>query len=302
LAIAAAVKPSVRKGSRSLCVLSACVLRRAPRDVGQAAGAGHQAHADFHQADVAFHRGDAALRVHGQLAAAAQRHAADGGHHRHAGIAQLQHGLLHEAFGILDRADAHGHEGRQQRLQVGAHLNGSSPDQITRPTKSFSASVDRLLQAFAHLGADGVHLGLEAGDQHLLVQRPQADGLVLVQRACRRLEAAALRCPARPRGTAGAGARAARGAARTARRRIPRSLGVCTPPASATGPLNTQSGSGAVDSALPASMSSWIHCATCSQPASCHSSNGPCFMPKPQRMAKSTSRAVSAIDARCTAA
>jgi hypothetical protein len=25
-----------------------------------------------------------------------------------------QHGLLHEAFGILDGADAHGHERRQQ--------------------------------------------------------------------------------------------------------------------------------------------------------------------------------------------
>ncbi len=77
---------------------------------------------------------------------------------------------------------------------------------------------------------------------------------------------------------------------------------MCTPPASATGPLNTHSGSGALLSALPASMSSWIIFATSSQPASCHSSNGPCFMPKPQRIAWSTSRALSAIVARCTAA
>ena len=52
----------------------------------------------------------------------------------------------------------------------------------------------------------------------------------------------------------------------------------------ATGPSNTQSGSGALHSALPASMSSLTHSATCSQPASCHSSNGPCLTPKPQRM------------------
>ena len=78
--------------------------------------------------------------------------------------------------------------------------------------------------------------------------------------------------------------------------------GVCTPPASATGPLKTQSGSGALLSALPASISSLIQFATCSQPACCHSSNGPWLAPKPQRIAKSMSRAVSAMLARCTAA
>jgi hypothetical protein len=61
------------------------------------------------------------------------------------------------------------------------------------------------------------------------------------------------------------------------------------------GPSNTQAGSGALLSALPASMSALTHSATCFQPASCHSSNGPCFMPKPQRIAKSTSRALSAM-------
>ena len=77
--------------------------------------------------------------------------------------------------------------------------------------------------------------------------------------------------------------------------------GVCTPPASATGPLKTQSGNGVLHSALPASISSLIICATLSQPASCHNSNGPCFIPKPQRMAKSMSRAVSATSCKCTA-
>ncbi len=74
--------------------------------------------------------------------------------------------------------------------------------------------------------------------------------------------------------------------------------GRCTP----SRPSNTQAGSGACESALPASMSAFTHSATCFQPASCHSSNGPWLVPKPQRIAKSTSRAVSAMSARCTAA
>src|SRR5471032_171756 len=71
--------------------------------------------------------------------------------------------------------------------------------------------------------------------------------------------------------------------------------GVCTPPFSATGPSNTQAGKGAPHSAVPASMSSLTQVATCDQPAACHVSNGPTFQPKPQRMAKSMSRALSAI-------
>ena len=68
------------------------------------------------------------------------------------------------------------------------------------------------------------------------------------------------------------------------------------------GNMLAHAGSGVRHKALPASMSSCTMRATSNQPASCHSSNGPCFMPKPQRMAWSTSRAVSAIEARCTAA
>jgi hypothetical protein len=74
---------------------------------------------------------------------------------------------------------------------------------------------------------------------------------------------------------------------------------VCTP-FSATGALNTQSGSGASLSALPASMSSLTH-GDLLQPAACQVSNGPTLQPKPQRIAKSTSRALSAIDSRWTA-
>jgi hypothetical protein len=47
-----------------------------------------------------------------------------------------------------------------------------------------------------------------------------------------------------------------------------------------------------VGSALPAAMSSCTHSATCFQPAACQPSNGPSFQPKPQRIARSTSRVV----------
>ncbi|MCY1243341.1 hypothetical protein D9M72_563520 [compost metagenome] len=75
----------------------------------------------------------------------------------------------------------------------------------------------------------------------------------------------------------------------------------CTPWFSATGPSNTHAGSGAADSALPASTSSLTHSATCFQPADCQSSNGPEFQPKPQRIARSMSAAEPAICSRYTA-
>jgi len=73
--------------------------------------------------------------------------------------------------------------------------------------------------------------------------------------------------------------------------------GECTP----WRPSVTHFGSGALAMVLPALMSSSIHLATCCQPAACHSSNGPRAQPKPQRMAKSTSRALWAMSPRCTA-
>ena len=54
LAMAAAVKPSVRNGSMSLEVLRAMFQRHGGR-CRSGHRAGHQAHADFHQANVAFH-------------------------------------------------------------------------------------------------------------------------------------------------------------------------------------------------------------------------------------------------------
>ena len=101
----------------------------------------------------------------------------------------------------------------------------------------------------------------------------------------------------RPRGTAGADTPAASTAARSCF-----CVGLHEPSARvharfATGRRTPRPAAARLHSALPASMSSLIHCATCFQPASCHSSNGPCFTPKPQRIAKSTSRALSAIAA-----
>ena len=46
---------------------------------------------------------------------------------------------------------------------------------------------------------------------------------------------------------------------------------------------------------LPAAMSSSIQPATRCQPAACQISNGPWFQPKPQRTARSRSRALSAM-------
>jgi hypothetical protein len=73
--------------------------------------------------------------------------------------------------------------------------------------------------------------------------------------------------------------------------------GECTP----ARPSVTHAGSGVLLIVLPAAMSSEIHFATCCQPAACHVSNGPIFQPKPQRIAKSRSRAQCAMSPRCTA-
>jgi hypothetical protein len=48
-------------------------------------------------------------------------------------------------------------------------------------------------------------------------------------------------------------------------------------------------------------MSARIISATACQPAACQVSNGPCAQPKPQRIARSMSRALSAMSPRCTA-
>ena len=71
------------------------------------------------------------------------------------------------------------------------------------------------LQAFDHARVDGMHLGLDAGDQHLVVQRPQAHRVVLVQRLAGAWPGPGARRRARSRGSAGAGTPAAPTAAGT---------------------------------------------------------------------------------------
>jgi hypothetical protein len=73
---------------------------------------------------------------------------------------------------------------------------------------------------------------------------------------------------------------------------------VCTPLAEATLGPPTHAGNGTSASVLPAATSSAIQPATFDQPAACQVSNGPSVHPKPQRIARSTSRALSAIAAR----
>ena len=150
------------------------VLGRAARDVGQATRARDQAHAHFHQSHVAFHVRHPARAVHRQLAATAQRQAAHGADHRHVGVAQAQHHLLHKAFGVFHRGHTDRHEGGQQGLQVGTGAEGL----VARPDHQALVlalgQVHRRHQAFADLGAQGVHLGLDAGDQHLTVEGPGA--------------------------------------------------------------------------------------------------------------------------------
>ena len=165
------------------------VFSRAARNVGQAARTRHQAHTNFHQPEVAFHRRHALGGIHRQFAAAAQRQAANGRHHRHRCVTQLEHHSLQFSLHAVQRVHAAGHERRQHGLQVCTgreHL-------VVRPDHhafvAFLGQVHAARQAFGHVRADGVHLGFDAGNQHVAirtVQRPQADRVVFMQRgACR---------------------------------------------------------------------------------------------------------------------
>ena len=181
-----------------------------------------------------------------QLAAAAERQAADRGHHRHARVRQrsmvLQ--LLEASGSIALRAGRH--EGRQRRLQVGAgrearrcptrspgpcsllgHFDGlrqafDDPGLITcilvlrLAISTSSSGPDARASSFRRrFGAD-FGRGRRIGAEHVL-----AEQLALVDRQL------AARHPARMR-------------------RVHEPSGVCTPLVSATGPSNTHAGSGAL--------------------------------------------------------
>ena len=172
------------------------VFGGAARDVRQPARARHQPDTDFDQADVAFHCDDAARRIDSDLASTTQRQAADGRNHRHRRIAHAQHCLLHELLGVVHCAYADRHECGQHRLQVGAHTEGVVTGPDHQSLVVLLGQLHRLLQAFAHLGTDGMHLGLDACDQHpatggacrVLVESPQPDAGVFVHRLAGRPE------------------------------------------------------------------------------------------------------------------
>jgi len=163
-----------------------CVLGGAARDVGEATRARDETDADLDQADVALHVGDAARAMHQQLAAAAECHAAHRGDGGHLGIAQLEEDALHLGLSGFDRLDAGGGEGGQRRLQIGTDREGLVARPHHQAREARLGLVHRTRQARNHRRADGVHLGLDAGDKHIIeaaaTQRPQPDRLVLEYR------------------------------------------------------------------------------------------------------------------------
>ena len=85
-------------------------------------------------------------------------------------------------LGFIDCAHARHHEGWQHTLQIstGAERLVTAPDHHALVV--FLSHVDSHAQAFSHAHADRVHLGFEAGNDDFIVQSPQADVVVLVQR------------------------------------------------------------------------------------------------------------------------
>ena len=117
--------------------------------------------------------------MHRQLAAAAQRHAANGRNDGHLGVAHAQHHLLqlllHRAHQVGPAGDVAGQHG----FEVGADRERLA---VMPDDQALVVAFGRLQsggEALGHLRADDVHLGLERGDQHFVIERPHADGLVL---------------------------------------------------------------------------------------------------------------------------
>ena len=125
--------------------------------------------------------------MHGQLAATAQRDAADGRDHRHLRVADAQHCVLQLLLFRRNALAARLHEHRHQRLEVGAggeHVVGR-PDH-ERLVRTLG-QLQRLQQALAHGRADEVQLRGDAGDDDLLVERPDPH-LVVPEQLGARLE------------------------------------------------------------------------------------------------------------------
>ena len=173
------------EGQQVLAGAGCRIFSGTARDVGETPRTRHQAHAHFDQADVAFHVCHAACGIHRQLAATAQRHAVDGSDHWHLRIAHAQHHVLQFLLDAFDRIGTADHEGGHGGFQIGADAERRVAGPDHHRGEVALGHVDRFHQAFHHLGADGVHLVLDAGDEHLAVQRPGAQRLAFGNRgAC----------------------------------------------------------------------------------------------------------------------
>ena len=96
------------------------------------------------------------------------------------GVAQTQHQLLQLLLHAVHSDGAARHKGRQYGLQVSTR---AEPLVVAPNYQALVVLFCQLYgfgQTFAHVGTDGMHLGFDAGNQHLVVQRPQANGLVFV--------------------------------------------------------------------------------------------------------------------------
>ena len=156
------------------------VLGGAAGDVGQAAAAGDQPHAHFHQSDIAFQVGDTFGAVQRDLAATAQRQATHRRHGRHRGVTHSQQRVLQLLDLGLYAFGTQLHEGRQHGLQVGTSREGFVGRPDHQAVIAAFRQLDRLQQPLHHARADQVHLAGDAGDQHLAVQCPEPDLVVLV--------------------------------------------------------------------------------------------------------------------------
>ena len=171
-----------QEGQQILAGAGGGIFGSAAGDIGQATGTGNQTHTNFHQADIAFHMGHAAGRVHGHFTAAAQRQPMDGRHHRHLCITQAQHQVLQLLLNAFNRISTANHKGGHGGFQISPHAER----RVTRPddhaVKVALSRIHGFHQAFHHFRADGMHLVLDAGDQHLAIQRPGAQCLGFGQR------------------------------------------------------------------------------------------------------------------------
>ena len=83
---------------------------------------------------------------------------------------------------FVDSPNATHHKGRQHGLQVSANRK----QLVIRPDHqalvTFLGHINTKRQALSNIRADRVHFCFDAGDQHVIVQRPQTHSVVFVQR------------------------------------------------------------------------------------------------------------------------